>query len=55
MKVLYFIKDELADTLKAFMDEHKKAAEVIEVDIRSNKNYDEIIDLVDRTDKVISV
>ena len=55
MKVLYFIKDEPSDSLKAFMDEHKKAAEVIEVDIRSNKNYDEIIDLIDQSDKVISV
>lgn len=55
MKVLYFIKDELDGTLKAFMDEHKKAVNVTEVDIRSNKNYGEIIDLIDLSDKVISV
>ena len=55
MKVLYFIKDEPGDTLKAFIDEHKKTVEVTVVDVRSNKNYDEIIDLIDRSDKVISI
>lgn len=54
MKILYFIKDEPGDTIKAFIDEHKKAAEVTVADIRSNKNYDEIIDLIDQSDKVIS-
>ncbi|KKM71563.1 hypothetical protein LCGC14_1429370 [marine sediment metagenome] len=55
MKVLYFIKDEPGDTLKAFIDEHKKTEEVTVMDIRSNKNYDEIIDLIDQSDKVISI
>ncbi len=55
MKVLYFIKDEPGDTLKVFIDEHKKTEEVTVMDIRSNKNYDEIIDLIDQSDKVISI
>lgn len=55
MKVLYFIKADPGDTLKSIINEHKKTAEVTEVDIRSNKNYDEIIDLIDQSDKVISI
>lgn len=54
MKILYLIKQEPDETLKKFIEEHKKTNEVAVVDIRENKNYDQIIDLITSSDKVIS-
>lgn len=54
MKVLYLIKQELDETAKKIMDEHKKAHEVTVVDIREDKNYEKIIDIIASSDKVIS-
>jgi hypothetical protein len=54
MKVLYLIKQESDETLKKFIEEHKKANEVTIVDIRENKNYDQIVDLITSSDRVIS-
>lgn len=55
MKMLYFIKDEPGETIKKLMEAHKAAHDVTVVDIRTNKNYDEIIDLIEKSEKVISV
>lgn len=54
MKVLYLIKQEPGETVKKFMEEHKKANDVTIVDIRENKDYDRIVDLIASSDKVIS-
>jgi galactitol-specific phosphotransferase system IIB component len=54
MKILYIIKQEPDETLKTIMDEHNKKNEVTVVDLRENKNYDRIIDLIVSSDKVIS-
>lgn len=54
MKVLYLIKQDLDETAKKIMDEHKKEHEVTIVDVRGNRNYDRIIDLIALSDKVIS-
>lgn len=54
MKILYFLKQDLDETAKRIMDEHKKANEVTIVDTRKNKDYEQIIDLIASSDKVIS-
>ncbi len=54
MKILYLLKQDLDSTAQTIVDEHKKTNEVSIVDIRENKNYDEIIELVESNEKVIS-
>lgn len=54
MKILYLIKQELDGTVKKIIDENKKKHDVTVVDIRKNKDYDNIIDLIALSDKVIS-
>lgn len=54
MKVLYLIKQEPDETLKEIMAEHKKTSEVTVVDLRNDKDYDRIVDLIAQNDKVIS-
>ena len=54
MNILYILKQEPDGTLTKIMDEHKKDQEVTVVDLRENKDYDQIVDLIASTDKVIS-
>lgn len=54
MKVLYIIKQDPDETLKKFLDEHKKSNEVTVVDLRKDKDYGRIVDLIAANDKVIS-
>jgi|Deesub1362B_J571_1020462.scaffolds.fasta_scaffold00080_96 hypothetical protein len=54
MKILYLLKQDPDDTAKKFMEEHKKSHEVTVVDLRENKNYDQIVELIESSDKVIS-
>ncbi|MEW5747073.1 MAG: hypothetical protein AB1805_16715 [Nitrospirota bacterium] len=54
MKILYLVKHDADGTLKKIMDEHKKAHDVTVVDIRTDKDYNQIIDLIAGSDKVIS-
>lgn len=54
MKILYLIKQEPDETLKKIMDVHKKGNEVTIVNLQENKKYDQIIDLIFSSDKVIS-
>ena len=54
MKMLYLITKETGDTVRKFIEENKKANDVTVVDINENKNYDEIVDLIDSSDKVIA-
>lgn len=54
MKVLYILKQDLDATGQAILDVQKQAADVTVVDIRTNRNYDEIIDLVASSDKVVT-
>ncbi len=53
MKILYLIKQE-DETLKKFIEEHKKSHEVTVININENKNYEEIVDSIMSHDKVIS-
>jgi len=54
MKILYLIKQELDETAKKIIEEHKNAHEVAIIDIKENKNYDQIVDLIANSNKVIS-
>ena len=54
MKVLYLVKQDLSETAKAIVEEHKKSNEVTVVDVRENKDYGQIVDLIAGSDKVIS-
>lgn len=54
MNILYILKQAPDATLKTIMDVHKKSNEVTVVDIRENKDYGKIVDLIFSHDKVIS-
>ncbi len=54
MKILYLVKQASDNTLNKFIEEHKKTNEVTIVNINENKNYDEIVDSITSSDKVIS-
>jgi hypothetical protein len=54
MKILYILKQEPDATLKKIMDVHKKGNDVTVVDIRQNKDYGKLVDLIFSNDKVIS-
>lgn len=53
MKVLYIIKKDMDETGRKIMESHQKDNEVTVVDIRENKNYSEIVDMIESHDKVI--
>ncbi len=54
MKILYLQQQELSATAQKIMEAHKKGNNVTVVDIRKDKNYDQIVDLIFSNDKVIS-
>jgi hypothetical protein len=54
MKILYLAKQDLDATAKKMVEVHKQGNDVTIVDIRQNKNYDQIVDLIFASDKVIS-
>lgn len=54
MKILYLLKHDADGTAKKLMETQKKAHDVTVVDIRTNKDYNQIIDLIAASDKVIS-
>ncbi len=54
MKILYLQQQELNATAKKIMETHKQGNNVTIVDIRKDKNYDQIVDLIFSNDKVIS-
>jgi len=54
MKLLYIFKKEPSATINNMIESHKKKADVTIIDMRENKNYDEIIDKVFESDKVIT-
>ncbi len=53
MKILYILKQDPDETLNKIMEEHKKSNEITGVDLRESKNYDQIVDLITSSDKVI--
>ncbi len=53
MKILYILKQDLDGTGKKIIEEHRKGNEVTVVDLRENKNYGEIVGMIESNDKVI--
>ncbi len=53
MKILYILK-EPDETLNKMMEEHKKSHEVTVLDLKVDKDYDRIVDLIASNDKVIA-
>ncbi len=54
MKILYLLKQDLDATGKKIMEVHKKGNDVTVVNLRENKDYGKIVDLIFSHDKVIS-
>ncbi len=54
MKVLYILKSTSDDTLKTIMELQEKDNDITVVNLSENKNYDEIVDLIDGCDRVIT-
>jgi hypothetical protein len=55
MKILYILKKDPDETMKKFIDIHKKTHDVSIVDMRENKNYRLIIELLETHSLVISL
>lgn len=53
MKILHVVKKELNETEKKIIEEQDRSNDVKIIDLRSNKDYDEIIDLVESSERVI--
>jgi hypothetical protein len=54
MKILYLLKQDPDDTLNIFMNTHRWDHEVNVIDIRIDTNYSQIVELIEKSDKVIS-
>lgn len=54
MKLLYIIKKEPKPGIAKMIEQHKITADVTVIDMRKNKNYDEIIENLFSNDKVIT-
>jgi hypothetical protein len=54
MKILHIVKQDLSATEKKIVETHKKGNDVTVVDLKENKNYGQIVDLIFSSDKVIS-
>jgi len=54
MKILYIQKQDFDATIRKIMEVHKKANDVTVVNLKENKDYSQIVDLIFSSDKVIS-
>ena len=54
MKILYLLKTDNGKTLDRFMDAHRASHEVVEIDLRNDKDYGKIVDRIVESDLVIS-
>ncbi len=54
MKILYLMKQEPDETVAEVIAEHRRTHEVTVVDIREERNYDRIVDLIADSERVIS-
>lgn len=53
MKILHILKAEPEDSVKKIIEEHKKDNDVEVINLGSNKDYDLIVELIEKADKVI--
>lgn len=54
MKILHLVKRDLAPTEASILEAHRKGHDVTVIDLRTEKDYARIVDLVAAVDKVIS-
>ncbi len=54
MKILYLLKQDPDDTLKRIVEAQKANHEVVEIDLRTDVAYSELVSLIAESDKVIS-
>ena len=54
MKILYVVSKDLDATEQKVVDEQSKSNEATVFDVRTDKDYGRLVDLVESTDKVIS-
>ena len=54
MKILYLMKQDPDETLRELTNHQKKTVDVTIVDMRKEKDYHRIIDLIAASDKVVS-
>ncbi len=53
MKVLYILKNDPDETGKTFIETNRKDHDVTVVDLRENKDYSGLVDLIEASDSVI--
>jgi len=53
MKILYILKQDPDATLDTIISIQKKDNETNVFDLRTDKNYDGLVDLIDASDKII--
>ncbi len=53
MKLLYLLKNKPSTSTQEMIKHHKEKADIMIIDMRENKNYNEIIDQIFNNDKVI--
>jgi len=54
MKILYLIKEQPDETTKKIMQLQAEGNEVLTIDLRSEKDYDRIVEEIVNSDKVIT-
>ncbi len=53
MKILHILKAEPEDSIKKVIEEHRKENDVAVINLGSDKDYDRIVGLIEKADKVI--
>ncbi len=54
MKILYLMRNNPDDTANKIIEIQKQTNDVSIIDINLNKNYDEVIDAIAESDKIIT-
>jgi hypothetical protein len=54
MKILYILKTEPEDSINKIIEEHKKDNHVEVINMSDDKDYNYIIELIEKADRVIS-
>ena len=54
MKILYLLKQDPDDTVTEFIAAHSKFHEVKVIDLRDNKNYLQLIEFIESSDRIIA-
>lgn len=54
MKILYLIKNDTDETVKRLMAEQKKQHDIFAIDLRNEKQYAKVVQMIVEADHVIS-